>query len=334
MKGMNKMDLIVNTRGASIRKKGECFLVNVEEEKQEFSCKNVERILVTTSAMISSDALKLAIENNIDVVFLEYSGMPFARVWHSKLGSITTIRRNQLKLSEIDLGTIFVKEWILQKIDNQINNLKVLKSNRTGESVELLDKSINEMNIYKGKILNVADLPIKDVRGILEGYEGMCGRIYFNTLGSIIPAPFKFNGRSRNPSNDEFNCMLNYAYGILYSSVEKSCILAGLDPYIGIMHTDNYNKTALVFDLIEMYRGYMDMIVFSLFSKRMVQKSMFDKITGGGLWLNKEGKRLLIANINEKLEEKIKYKGRMIKLGNIIEYDCHRIANEILKRVS
>jgi CRISPR-associated protein Cas1 len=43
--------------------------------------------------------------------------------------------------------------------------------------------------------------------------------------------------------------MLNYSYGVLYSLVEKACILAGLDPFVGFLHTDNYNKKSLVFDL-------------------------------------------------------------------------------------
>lgn len=99
------------------------------------------------------------------------------------------------------------------------------------------------------------------------------------------------------------------------------------------MHTDNYNKTALVFDLIEMYRGYMDETVFSLFSKRKVKKDMFDKVSKGGFWINKEGKKLLIEEVNTRFEDKIKYKGRMIKLKNIIQYDCHNIANKILNEV-
>ena len=45
-----------------------------------------------------------------------------------------------------------------------------------------------------------------------------------------------------------------YAYGVLYGLVEKACIVAGLDPFVGFLHTDNYNKTSLVFHLIEPFR--------------------------------------------------------------------------------
>jgi CRISPR-associated protein Cas1 len=326
------MKIILNTVGAYLSKKDDRFQVKVNDEKSEYSCKKVEQILVSTSVLITTDALQLAVENNIDVVFLQYNGQPFGRVWHSKLGSISTIRRKQLKLIDMPLGTKFVKEWITEKINNQILHLKKLESNRSDEKIKILEDSIEKIKLQLDNISKVKEVPIKNVRNTIEGYEGTAGRIYFSTLGKVIPEKYAFGGRSKNPAEDMFNCMLNYAYGILYSNVEKACIIAGLDPYIGIMHTDNYNKTALVFDLIELYRGYMDEIVFKLFSKRQVKIEMFDQVEGG-LWLNKEGKVLLIGAVNEKFADKIKYKGRNIELGNIIQYDCHSIANKILEEV-
>ncbi|MEQ8198535.1 MAG: CRISPR-associated endonuclease Cas1, partial [Clostridiaceae bacterium] len=302
------MELVINTKGAYVKKVDDRFMVSVDGVKQEISCKKVEKILITTSATLTTDAIKLAMENNIDIIFLEYSGRPFARVWHSKLGSITTIRRNQLKLTEIALGTELVKEWITQKLDNQISHLKKLKLNRSDEKAQLIDGVVEKIELYKKEIHLIENIPINNIRGTIGGYEGVCAKMYFETLGKLIADKYSFNGRSKNPANDPFNCMINYAYGILYSNVESSCIIAGLDPYIGIMHTDNYNKTALVFDIIEMYRGYMDEIVFGLFSKRKIKQDMFDNLEGGGCWLNKTGKEVLIEAVNIRFQEKIKYK--------------------------
>ena len=38
-----------------------------------------------------------------------------------------------------------------------------------------------------------------------------------------------------------------------------------------------------------------------------------------------------VLKYNEEIEKKIQYKGRKIELQNIIQYDCHNIANKILK---
>jgi len=49
------------------------------------------------------------------------------------------------------------------------------------------------------------------------------------------------------------------------------------------------------------------------------------------LTLNKEGKAVLIEELNKTFEKNIKYKGREIKVKNIIPLECHRIANELIK---
>ena len=167
------------------------------------------------------------------------------------------------------------------------------------------------------------------MRGKIMGLEGMSSRHYFEALSFLMSNRWKFNGRSRNPAKDEFNCLLNYGYGVLYSKVEKACIIAGLDPYVGFNHTDDYNKKSLVFDLIEMYRIYVDRTVFNLFSKKQVIENFFDEIPNG-MTLNKEGKAVLIQAINETFEKNISYRGRNIKIGNTIQFDCHKIANSLI----
>lgn len=327
------MKLIINTPGSYLTKVGECFQIKNDDGKHQISSKKVEQILITTAAALSTDALELAVENNIDVVFLKNTGKPYARVWHSKLGSITTIRRKQLKLNEIPLGVILVKGWLGEKIDHQIDHLNKLANNRGEENKQKIKEAVIILKEQKEKIAKVDQKKgIDDVRGTLQGYEGYASRVYFDMLSRLIPEKYKFNGRSRNPAQDYFNCMLNYGYGILYSSVEKSCIIAGLDPYIGLMHVDNYNRKAFTFDLIETYRGIMDAIIFKLFTTKKVQEEHFDNVEGG-YYLNKEGKQLLILEYNKSMEKKIKYKGRNIETQNIIQYDCHQLANQILKEV-
>lgn len=162
------------------------------------------------------------------------------------------------------------------------------------------------------------------------GIEGMASRIYFEAISSVMPEKYRFEGRSRNPAKDEFNAMLNYGYGVLYSLVEKACIIAGLDPYIGFLHTDSYNKQSLVFDIIECFRFYVDEVVVFLFTKRMVKDEFFEPLEQG-IGLSKDGKAALIDALNKSFEEPVKYRGRNIKKRNTIQYECHRIANKLIK---
>lgn len=323
------MQLVINSRGSYLRKKNNCFLIKNDDKVFEVSVKKVDSILITTSAYLSTDAVKFAVDNNIDIIFLDYYGNPYGRVWHSKLGSTTLIRRKQLEASAGERGLNLAKEWVICKIENNIDFLKNLANSRPNkekvinECVVSLEKKIHMLQKMKGSL--------EEKRNSIMAIEGMAGKEYFEALSYIIPDRFKFKGRSRNPAKDEFNCLLNYGYGVLYSMVEKGCILAGLDPYLGFIHTDNYNKKSLVFDLIEMFRILVDKTVVYLFSKRKIKKEYFDKIKNG-LSLNQDGKAVLITALNETLEKKVRYRGRNIKNRNIIQFECHRIANKLLKQ--
>lgn len=321
------MQLVINTYGAYLRKKDNCFLIKVENQSQEISVKKVSSILITTGALISTDALQMAIENNIDVVFLDKYGQPFGRLWHSKLGSTTLIRRKQLEASCSKEGLKMLLNWVNQKIDNQINFLKKLKDKRPDN--ETLLPAIEKIQQYKTSLSELTG-EIDDHRGTIQGLEGNCSKIYFEALSSIMPQKYQFSGRSRMPALDEFNAMINYGYGVLYSKVEKACLIAGLDPYLGFLHTDNYNKKSLVFDLIEMYRDLVDQTVVYLFTGKKVKDAFFDKHSSG-YTLNKEGKAALISALNETFDTTVRYKNRNIKNIDTIQFDCHGIAQELLK---
>ncbi|MEA2033243.1 MAG: CRISPR-associated endonuclease Cas1 [Euryarchaeota archaeon] len=323
------MQLVINTYGSYLRKQGNCFLVRKEDKVFEVSVNKVDSILITTAAYISTDAIKFAVDNNIDIVFLDSYGDPYGRVWHPKLGSTTLIRRRQLEMYDKEEGLNLAKKWGIQKFDNQIELLKRLKKTRA-EKRDDLEKSVNEIEQMKARMKALKGT-IEARRQTMLGIEGMASRTYFGVLSLVMPEKFKFDGRSRNPATDEFNTMLNYGYGVLYSMVEKACIIAGLDPYIGFLHTDNYNKKSLVFDIIEMFRTFVDEPVVHLFSKRKVKEEYFDKIQNG-LSLNKEGKAVLIEALNATFEKTIKYRGRNIKTKNVVQFECHRIANNLLKQ--
>ena len=55
------------------------FFVKNDDKVFEVSEKKVDSILITTSATITTDAIKFAVENNIDIVFLDNFGDPYGQ---------------------------------------------------------------------------------------------------------------------------------------------------------------------------------------------------------------------------------------------------------------
>jgi CRISPR-associated protein Cas1 len=322
------MQLVINTYGSYLRKSGSCFLVKKDDKSFEVSANKINSILITTAAYITTDAIKMAVENNIDIVFLDAHGDPYGRVWHPKLGSTTLIRRRQLEIYDTADGLNLAKEWGLKKLDDQIALLNRLKKARPEKGDDLIsyiqeiERSREDMKRLRGTI----DFRRQEILGL----EGMASRAYFGAISSVMPERYRFTGRSRSPAKDEFNAMLNYGYGVLYSLVEKGCIIAGLDPYVGFLHTDSYNKKSLVFDVIEIFRTYIDEAVVHLFTRRMIKDEFFEPLEQG-IGLSKEGKAALIEAVNAVLDEPISYRGRNVKVRNTITMECHRIANSLIR---
>lgn len=324
------MQLVINTYGSYLHVVQDSFELKVENEKKRISPKKINSILITTGASLSSDAIQLAIENNIEIQFLDKYGMSIGKIWHSKLGRTSYIRRKQLELIDNNVGVLIIKDLLLKKSNNIVKHLEELSLRRGDKSVEFISKKILIIKQLIKKIENENADEIDFIRYKLMGYEGNIAKEYFKCLNYILPKKYQFNGRSNRPAEDEFNCLLNYGYGVLYSKVEKALLIAGLDPYTGILHTDGYNKKSFVYDFIEPYRYHIDKIVMKLFSKKEVNKNQFD-IIKGGLTLNEMGKKTLILKLNEYFKKTIRYDERDIKIDNVIQYDAHKLANYILE---
>ncbi len=328
------MQLVINTFGASLRKQGDRFLVKAGDKQFAVSAHKVQSILLTTGAHLSTDAIELASTHNIDLVFLGRHGDPYARIWQAKMGSTATIRRRQIEVADGPEGLAFVRDWVQAKLRHQADFLDELRRRRP-ESDTLFQAPLTTLRDCLTKVGELTGT-LDEQRGTLMGLEGSAGRSYFACLGQLVPENFRFEGRSRHPARDEFNAMLNYSYGVLYALVEKACICAGLDPFVGFLHTDNYNKKSLVYDLIEPFRILGDRATVLLFTGRRVQKDYFEPVPGGTA-LNQPGRAVFLTHLNERLDKTIRYpvqgkpgKTRNVKQRDIIRHEAHALANALL----
>lgn len=330
------MQIHLNTRGTYLHIKDQLFEIRKKEnglvEKHHIAAHKVKSIWIGEGIALSSEAVKMAIKNNIDIVFLEYNGHPLGRIWHSKLGSTSLIRKKQLEASLGKISVHYIKNWLGQKVENQFLFIQSLRKHRQQHHA-YLDEKMMHIQALLTSIQTVEANNVDQIAEQLRGWEGTAGRLYFSTLSFVLPPQYQFQGRSTRPAQDSFNAFLNYAYGVLYSRVEKVLILAGLDPYLGFLHRDDYNYKSMVYDFIEPYRIYADKVVFQLFSAKKVKQSHTDQIANG-LRLNKEGKVLLMEQFNVHLEEeKIRHNGRNQTRANIMQFDAHQFANALIKDV-
>lgn len=281
------MDLILNTFGTSLNRDNGGFVICTRDGKQRIPINGITSIQIGSGAQITSDAVLLAIENEIEILFMDKSGQPVGRIWSPKYGSVSTIRKGQLSFTFSQDAVGWIKDVILHKIENQ-QALLLMMLTKDANIERNVKKAINRLEDYRTKIRQIDGEVVSDVAPSLRGWEGIASKIYFDALNLFLPEEYRFAQRSQHPATDIANAMLNYGYGILYGKIEGILIKAGIDPYVGIMHRDDYNRPVLVYDVIELYRVWVDYVVCSLLMQKVVTDEFYSVremvLSGWKLW--------------------------------------------------
>lgn len=305
------MELVINNFGVSLSRDNEGFVVKNADGRQRVPACGITSIQISRGAQITSDAVMLAVENEIEVLFNDKSGKPIARIWSPKYGSISTIRKGQLTFTFSQDAVTWIKDVLCKKIENQQALLLMLSSGEDDAEVKsMVTKSINRLEDYRSKITTVSGNVVSDVSPTLRGWEGVASKIYFTTMNSFIPEEYRFVSRSQHPATDVANAFLNYGYGLLYGKIEGALIKAGVDPYVGVMHRDDYNRPVLVYDVIELYRVWIDYVVVQLLRQGVITDEHYSVRPDGSYWMEALGRRILIQSVNDYLDEVVDFNGQ------------------------
>ncbi len=122
------MQLFINTYGTYIKKHDDMFELVIDGKKTKITPEKVSSIVITNGVMLTSDVIKLAMDYNIDIIFLDEFGDPYGRIWYPKIGSTVAIRRRQLEIMGEPISLDFIKYTIHSKMSNQLAFVKKLLS--------------------------------------------------------------------------------------------------------------------------------------------------------------------------------------------------------------
>lgn len=294
-------------------------------DRQRIPVDSVHSILISRGAGITSDAVLLAINNEIPIVFVDRKGTPKGRIWSAQYGSISTIRKGQLTFSQSTQAVVWIKSVLDKKIANQqALILTMLHEDRQKQA----ERAIHRLEVYRQKIAQLQGYTVREIATELRGWEGAAAKIYFEQLNCALPEHLQFAERSQHPALDPVNAMLNYGYGILYGKIEGALIKAGIDPYIGILHRDEYNRPVLVYDVIEIYRLWVDYVVYSLACQNSITNDFYSVSSKGAYLLETLGKRVLIQSLNDYLDELIEQDGLSRSRENHIQRYATQLAQK------
>lgn len=310
-------------------------------DERLFALRQISAVLLTKGTGMSADAALLAVENDIPVLLLDaQTHYPLAQVSSGRPGNIATVRKNQPAFSRSVEGYGWVAGLIAQKIENQRRFLQSLAEKPAAppgfaEDLRLSDRVL--ASLEKGfRDWTPPPSPSPAPRSLLletaaetfRGQEGTASRIYFQKIALYLEGKMAFESRQKRPAYDPFNALLNYLYGMLYTSVHLALLKNGLDPYLGVLHADRYGSApTLAYDAIEPYRPWADRVAVQLAESGQIGGHCFEPDPDErGLWLSSAGKSAVIDAMLAFMEDSAPYGGKQVKRKVQIDLDAQQLA--------
>ncbi|OGF68306.1 MAG: CRISPR-associated endonuclease Cas1 [Candidatus Fischerbacteria bacterium RBG_13_37_8] len=324
---MDKKQLIVDTYGVFVSKHSERVRVKSEGKIiEEIPLIHLESILITSRGVsISSDVVEICADRGIDIVFLSGTGEVYGRLGSPMLIGTVKTRREQLMALTDKRGLVLGKAFASGKINNQRNLLKYFSRYRkttNKDLYEVMENTCKKLESHDKELAILDADTIDQVRENLLNIEGRAASLYWQTIKEMLGDEIGWKGRETRGAQDPINSALNYGYGILYGQIEKSVILAGLDPYAGFVHTDKAGKPSLVLDLIEEFRQQIvDKAVFAILGK------------GTEIAVNSEGmledksRKAIAQKVLERLDNDERFEGMKQKIRTIMMKQAQSVAS-------
>jgi len=320
-------DLVIDTYGAFLGRKGERFVVSVHHDETEIAADSVRQIVLTNSVVMSTAGIELALSREIDIVVLDKMGAPIGRIVPCRSTGPVKTKINQITASQDERSIRIVAGFIGAKIANMGYLLKSLGKTR---SIQMLQDTGSELLALYNNAFPISQEGYSEEPNFdrIRGIEGHAASMYFSALTMVIPSEFYNGFRSQHPANDLFNSALNYGYGILYHEVESACIRAGLDPYVGFLHANRSGNISFVYDFIEPFRQpIVDRAVITLFSRQQMEMNDADN----SYYLLETGKQKVIRSVFERFDDCIDYNGRKLSYRQVLQekaWEFSRFLNE------
>ncbi|HEC92567.1 MAG TPA: CRISPR-associated endonuclease Cas1 [Candidatus Atribacteria bacterium] len=311
-------NVVISGYGYKIKCRKNLVLIKGENENIIISPREIEQLVITGAVSLTSDVVRVLMDNNVDIVFVGHRPKFFARIVRSDYNFITDLWRKQIMLPT-ERRLEIAKEIVDCLIYNKLRMLQHLEKNRDIDfSVE-----IDRLKYEREKSSTYEDIPS------LMGVEGDATRIYFSAVRKIIPKEFGFKKRVKHPPLDPINSMLSYGYTILLSRVSYGLLLSGLNVYEGILHESYRNREALAYDLMEEFRQpIVDRVVITFIVRGMVKTDDFD-IRKEMCYMKENFKRNYLDSLYSRFENMYRYLGKPMEFLDIIFEQAKKLSNAI-----
>ena len=272
---------------------------------------NVQAIVLFNTCQITTPALELLFNKNIDVTYISRSGKIKSRILSANSGgAIVRLAQHQAFLNKERQSQI-AGAIVNAKIQNQKTLIAKYKRYYSisdyGEIITQMDEYCNKV-----KALKQADE--------IMGFEGISARLFWKCYKELLNN-HKFLGRSYRPAKDYVNSALNMAYSFLANEITVCLTAEKFDLEVGFLHSILYGRNSLALDIMEEFRTpFVDSWLLKVFNLNMLNETHF-KGEESGFYFNKKGLSKFIELYNEQLEDnnyRTKFRSQILNLKDAL----------------
>lgn len=254
-------------------------------------------VAIGSDGSVSLAALRWLADQNAAFVMLERNGKVLATTGPVSPSDVR-LRRAQSLAHETGIALKIARELIEQKLVGQQRVLKHFFRESSASEV------IAEARRLVGHAKSNEEILRWEARGAHAYWNAMRDLpVSFNKADSMkIPEHWKSFGSRVSPLTNSprlavnpANAILNYLYAILESESRLALASLGLDPGIGVLHTDLRSRDSLASDLMETVRPKVDTLLLTLLTSEQLRREWFFE--------QRDGNCRLMAPFAEKLSE-------------------------------
>ena len=324
------LPLYVQTPGARLRKSGEQFIIEAEEEKVEVPMIDVSQVALFGPVSVTTPALHALMNAEVPVSWFSTGGWFLGHTVGTGNGNVA-VREAQYRFAFDDRRCLaFSRDLVAAKVRNSRTLLRRnWRADRdTGDKAEALErlKRITQR------------VPYAESAQQLLGIEGEAAAIYFARFENMLAsnaeegvATFSFSTRNRRPPTDPVNAMLSLAYALLTRTFATTISATGLDPYMGLYHRPRHGRPALALDLMEPFRPIVaDSCVIQAVNNGEVRPGDF-VFNGPSCTLKPGGRKAFMAAFERRMEQETTHPvfGYRVSMRRLIDVQARLLARHL-----
>jgi CRISPR-associated protein Cas1 len=265
---------------------------------------NLEEIVCFNYAGVSPALMGACAEREIGLCFLRPSGRFLARVTGRVKGNLLLRKRQYQASQEENMCAAIARSVVIGKVAN----CRTVIERALRDHALLVDKAALQ-GTSSALRATLSALQCAETVDTVRGLEGNAASRYFAVFGQLVlqqREAFAFIERTRRPPLDNMNALLSFLYTLLSNEVASALERAGLDPYVGYLHTDRPGRLSLALDMMEELRPVLaDRLALSLVNRRQIEGKGFVQKESGGVLMDEDTRKAVLGAWQKRKQEEV-----------------------------